>query len=263
MKENNKKFKAENIPLLQFDKNRKSLIEPHLFFKRYSKIPSRCVLTFFQDVIDNLVKSEKAVKIASLSSEIGEHPVYRFKHKNKSFTLFHPGVGAPLAAALLEELIAMGCSKFIVCGGAGVLDKNIAQGNLIVPFSAVRDEGTSYHYLPPSREVTASSPAVDAIKKILLKHKIEYIITKTWTTDGIYRETRGKVKRRRSEGCLAVEMEAAALFAVAKFRKVKLGQILYGGDNLDADVWEDRDWPNNWSVREKLVYLSAEACALI
>ena len=263
MKANKKKYKEEEVPLLQFDPDRNSLIEPHLFFKRYSRIPSHCVITFFHDVVSDFVRTKKAVKIASHYSEMGEHPVYRFKHNNKSYALFHPGVGAPLAAALFEELIAMGCRKFIMCGGAGVLDRNIAQGNLIVPFSAVRDEGTSYHYLPPGREITASPEAVDAIKKVLLKHKIEHVITKTWTTDGFYRETRERIKRRKSEGCLAVEMEAAALFAVAKFRKVKIGQILYGGDNLDADKWEERGWPKNRSVREKLIYLSAEACALL
>ena len=262
MKSNKKNYIAEEIPLLQFDSAEHSLIEPQ-FFKRYSKVPSSCIITFFQDVISDFVTKKKAVKVASMVSEMGEHPVYKFRHKNKSFALFHPGVGAPLAAALLEELIAMGCRKFIACGGAGVLDRNIAQGHLIVPFSAVRDEGTSYHYLPPSSEIKASPEAVEAIKKILMKHKIEHIITKTWTTDGFYRETRSRVLRRKAEGCLAVEMEAAALFAVAKFRKVKLGQILYGGDNLDAESWEDRDWPKNRPVREKLIYLSAEACSLL
>ena len=73
--------------------------------------------------------------------------------------LFHPGVGAPLAAGLLEEVIASGCKKFIACGGAGVLDREIAVGHLIVPTAAIRDEGTSYHYLPPGREVSPSPEA--------------------------------------------------------------------------------------------------------
>ena len=83
---------------------------------------------------------------------------------------------------------------------------------------------------------------------------------KTWTTDAIYRETRAKTELRRSEGCLTVEMEAAAFFAVAQFRGVPFGQILYGGDNLDAEEWDRRDWMSRASVRERLVYLAAEAC---
>ena len=154
----------------------------------------------------------------------------------------------------------MGARKFIACGGAGVLDRSIAMGHLLVPTAAVRDEGTSYHYLPPAREVTPSASAVQAIETVLQRHKIDYLLTKTWTTDAIFRETRAKVEMRRAEGCLAVEMEAASMFAVAQFRKVTLGQILYGGDNLDGDEWDGRNWMANWSVRERLIQLAAEAC---
>jgi uridine phosphorylase len=69
--------------------------------------------------------------------------------------------------------------------------------------------------------------------------------------------------RRRAEGCLTVEMEAAALFAVAKFRNVHLGQILYGGDNLDADEWDSRGWAHRSDVRKKLVKLAARASLAI
>jgi len=102
----------------------------------------------------------------------------------------------------------------------------------VVPVSAVRDEGTSYHYLSPAREVEPSPRAVSAIKLVLERHKVPYITGKTWTTDGFFRETPGKVELRRSEGCLTVEMEAAAFFAVARFRGVTLGQVLYGGDDV-------------------------------
>jgi purine-nucleoside phosphorylase len=92
---------------------------------------------------------------------------------------------------------------------------------------------------------------------------VGYTLVKTWTTDGIYRETRARMSRRRDEGCTAVEMEAAALFAVAQFRNVTLGQILYGGDNLDASQWDSRGWQDRWSIREMLVELAAEACLAI
>jgi uridine phosphorylase len=169
-------------------------------------------------------------------------------------------MGAPLAAAILEETIALGCRNFIACGGAGVLDRSIALGHLLVPTSAVRDEGTSYHYLPPGREVEPTPAAVTAIERVLARHQVEYLLVKTWTTDGVFRETRTRTALRRSEGCLGVEMEAAALFAVARFRNVKIGQILYGGDNLDSEAWDSRGWQRHWTIREKLVELAAEAC---
>src|SRR5690606_13402464 len=156
--------------------------------------------------------------IHELRSEIGRHPIYVVEQEDGTqFTVMHPGVGAPLAAGLLEEAIALGVKKIIACGGAGVLDRNLAVGHIVVPTSAVRDEGTSYHYLPASREVAPSAGAVEAIKATLEAHHISYVTGKTWTTDALYRETQAKALRRREEGCLTVEMEAAAFFAVAQF----------------------------------------------
>jgi uridine phosphorylase len=83
---------------------------------------------------------------------------------------------------------------------------------------------------------------------------------KTWTTDALYRETAAKVTRRRDEGCLTVEMEAAALFAVARFRGVPLAQVLYGGDDVSGAEWDSRHWDKSTSVRERVFWLAAEAC---
>jgi uridine phosphorylase len=144
-----------------------------------------------------------------------------------------------------------------------VLDGTIAVGHVVVPLAAVRDEGVSYHYLPPSREVEAASAAVTAIQSTLERHAVPYLLGKTWTTDGIYRETHARMARRRAEGCLTVEMEAAAFFAVAQFRGVACGQLLYGGDDLSGEVWDGRQWQKDASVREKLFWLAAEACLLL
>ena len=86
--------------------------------------------------------------------------------------VFHPGVGAPLCAAFMDELIALGYKKFIACGGCGVLDSRVKAGHVVIPTSAIRDEGTSYHYLPPAREVSASLEAVTALREILDNHQV-------------------------------------------------------------------------------------------
>jgi uridine phosphorylase len=169
-------------------------------------------------------------------------------------------VGAPLAAGFLDELIALGCDRFIACGGAGVLDGATPVGQVIVPVSAVRDEGTSFHFLPPAREVQAGKQAVAAIIRVLHRHQIAYTAGKSWTTDGLYRETRARIERRRADGCLTVEMEAAAFFAVAAHRGVEFGQLLYGGDDVSGEVWDSRRWDSRRSVREKLFWLAVEAC---
>ena len=83
---------------------------------------------------------------------------------------------------------------------------------------------------------------------------------KTWTTDAPYRETVQKIAQRRAEGCLTVEMEAAGLLAVAQFRQVILGQVVYGGDDLSGSEWDHRAWNSRKEIRESLFWLSAEAC---
>jgi uridine phosphorylase len=245
-------------PILEYDATREALIEPAKLVKPL-EVPEQCVITFFQDVLNRLRRSFKTRVIARQKSEIGHHPLYEIKHKRRRLAVLHPGIGAPLAVGLLEEIIARGCRKFIVCGGCGVLDGSLTVGHLIVPTSAVRDEGTSYHYLPPSREVAADPHAVAVIEQTLQRHGVAYVTGKTWTTDAIYRETPEKIKRRRAEGCLAVEMEASALFAVAQFRGVTLGQILYGGDDVSGLEWDGRGWDKQRAVREKLFWLAAEA----
>jgi uridine phosphorylase len=126
--------------------------------------------------------------------------------------------------------------------------------------SAVRDEGVSYHYLEPGREILADEDVTKVIESVLMRDQIPYLKGKTWTTDAPYRETRTKIKNRQEEGCISVEMEASGLMAVAKFRGVKFGQILYAGDDLSGETWDNRGWQSRDEVRSQLFWLAAEAC---
>ncbi|HEX2912851.1 MAG TPA: nucleoside phosphorylase [Chloroflexia bacterium] len=247
------------FPILEYDSSPEAHIEPSKLIKPLD-VPEHAVACFFQDVITKLAQEHKAQVVKHLRSEIGRHPVYEVEIKGQRLIVFHPGVGAPLSAGFLEEVIAIGCRKFMACGGAGVLNPALAVGHVVVPSSAVRDEGTSYHYLPPGREVSAHPSSLEAIERVLKRHNVEYVVAKTWTTDAIYRETPAKIKRHREEGCATVEMEASAFFAVAQFRQVQFGQLLYGGDDVGSEKWDSRNWTSHTSVREKLFWLAAEAC---
>jgi uridine phosphorylase len=250
----------QQYPIHEFDPAPEAIYSPQHHIVRSAEVPERCVLCFFHDVIAELHESGAAVPVATLGSELGSNPVYRIEVVGEAVALVHPGVGAPMAAFFLEELIALGCTTFVACGGAGVLDREIALGHLVVPTAAIRDEGTSYHYLPPGREVEPDAAALAAIERTLSRHNVAYHRAKTWTTDGLYRETPAKVQRRRAEGCATVEMEAAALFAVAQFRGVPLAQILYGGDDVSGlGDWDHRGWDRQCDLREALCWLAAEA----
>lgn len=255
----------KRYPILEFDPSRKALLEPHVSRShlKHKGLTPYVTLCFFQDVISKVVKKHRAKKVTYLKSEMGKNPVYEIKMGNRRIAFLHPGVGSALAAGVLEEVIAMGGRKIIACGGAGVLRKDLALGHLMVPTSAVRDEGASYHYLPPGREVKPHPKAVLAIRKTLERHSFPFVTGKTWTTDGFFRETHRKVKMRQKEGCLSVEMECAAFFAVGKFRKAMVGQILYGGDDVSGEIHDYRGWDKQESTRERVFWLAVEACAIL
>ncbi len=245
-------------PILEFDSTPEAFIEPSKVI-RARDLPERCVICFFKEVLDKVVVEHNAMIVVENVWEDGPHPIYEIAYRGQRLAFFHPGVGAPIAAGLLEESIAFGCRKFMACGGCGVLEKEIAVGHLIVVSGAIRDEGVSYHYLPPSREVIANPLAVRALEKSLNDQGIPYRVGKTWTTDAPYRETVKKIETRRAEGCLTVEMESAALIAVAKFRHATFGQVLYGGDDLSGVEWDNRQWQSRSDVRESLFWLCADA----
>ncbi len=246
-------------PILEFDPTREALIEPSKVV-RPRDVPEHCVICFFKEVIEKVVEEHNAKILLESKWEDGKHVVYEIEFKGKPLAFFHPGIGSALSSSLLEENIARGCKKFIACGGSGVLVKELAVGHLVVVTSAVRDEGASYHYLPPSREVIAHPAGVNALVNTLTARGVPHLLGKTWTTDAPYRETPNKIAARKNEGCLTVEMEAAGMMAVAQFRDVIFGQILYGGDDLSGSKWDNRGWQSRSEIRESLFWLSAEAC---
>jgi len=247
-----------DAPILDFDAARDAVIEPNLAVRPFD-LPEHVVLCFFRDAITAFVAEHDGREIGRLVSEVASCPVFEVNLDGRRLAIAQAGVGAPLAAGWLEELIALGGRAFVAAGGAGVLVPGIVMGHVVVPTAAIRDEGTSYHYLPASREVAPTDDALAAITATLDRRGIPHVAGKTWTTDAIYRETRDKVSRRVAEGCLTVEMEAAAFFAVARFRGVSFGQVLYAGDDLSGEAWDPRGWPHHDTGRSLLLRLAAEA----
>ncbi len=250
---------AYPYPILEFDPAPEALIEPSRVVHR-KDVPERCVICFFSEALEKVVREQHARMLVTNRWEDGPHPVYEIDYQGARLAFFHPGIGSAMSASLLEEAIARGSRKFIACGGCGVLEPGIALGHLVIVTAAVRDEGASYHYLPPSREVQAQPEGVRALETVLTRQGLPYRLGKTWTTDAPYRETAHKIAARRQEGCSVVEMEAAGMMAVAQFRRVMFGQVLYGGDDLTGEAWDERDWQAKTDIREALFWLSAQAC---
>lgn len=248
----------KEFPILEFDKVSDNIIEPSKFIEKID-MSERVVMCFYSEVIEKLLNEGKLKEIKVLYSQIGKHPIYELDYKGEKVAVFHPGVGAALGGALMEEVIALGGKKFISCGSGGVLNKNIVVGHIIVPNSAVRDEGTSYHYVEPSREISVNKKAIRAIESVLKAHKCSYLLGKTWSTDSFYRETKDKMQLRKDEGCLVVEMECSAFCAIAEYRNVVFGQMIHSGDDISGDEWNSRKEVDRNFIRETLFWFSVEA----
>ncbi len=141
-------------------------------------------------------------------------------------------IGAPAAVTWMEEFIVAGARRFIFAGTAGSLQPSLPIGSLALATSAVREEGTSYHYLPPDVVPYASPSLVTALRTAGEARGCELRAGPVWTTDAVYRETSAKVARYAAQGVLGVEMEAAALFAVAMTRQVDAALIVAMSDEL-------------------------------
>jgi uridine phosphorylase len=251
---------STDYPILEFDDSTEAIIEPSRILKPVDGMPERCVLPIYQTVIETLQKDGRLVHLKDIRTSIGMMPIYHLRDEGEDIAVAHPGLCAPFAAVVLEVLIAFGCRKFIACGSAGVLDSSLATGTVVVPSAAVRDEGTSYHYISPGREIEAQADVVQIIRTVLEDHGVTYQVGKTWTTDGLYRETKKRIAKRKSEGCLTVEMECAAFLAVAAFRGVRFGQLLATGDDVSGNEWDPRRTEHYKSFPERLFWLSVEAC---
>lgn len=243
----------------QFYEDRNAFLNPCDITEEISGFPEVCITTFSESIIKNFVENNTSKIIANLYSANGIIPVYEINYAHKKMGLFLSRVGAPACAAGLEEIIALGAKKVIQFGCCGILNQSIADGKIIIPSSAVRDEGTSYHYVSGSEEISADNLSNEIAVQYLKRTNIPYIVGKVWTTDAIYRETPEAIAERKKQGCIAVEMECSASLAVAKFRNIPIIQFFYGADNLDSDKWEIRDLTDyGLSLSDKYMAIALE-----
>jgi uridine phosphorylase len=248
----------KEYPILEFDDDKSAFIRPSNLIQPIENIPENCVLCFFSEAIEKILNEYPHKIISYFKSEGTNYPLYELEYSGHKISLIQASVGAPMAAAQIEELSEMGCRKFIACGMCGVLQKELAVGHLIIPTSAVRDEGTSYHYIKPSREIVANERIVKIIENTLLNKNVPFIKAKTWTTDAFYRETTKKIAQRKQEGCVTVEMETSTYIAVSQYNNVEFGQILCSGDSLAGEEWDKRNYNKRTDIREFVLRITLD-----
>lgn len=226
------------IPILEYDPSQTAVFMPG----SERNFPEYAVFPFLADEVEKFVKQENARQIGSYISATKVFPICEIEYGGRPVCLCQAPVGSAPAVQLLDYLIGNGCSKIISAGSCGALQP-FNENEFLIPTEALRCEGASYHYLPPSRTVKQNPAAVSAIERALRKNNIRYETCKTWTTDGFYRETKDMVEYRKAEGFSVVEMECAALFACAQFRNAVFGQFLFTADTLaDSNAYLERGW---------------------
>lgn len=165
--------------------------------------------------------------------------LYRMEGSGIDMGLIGGTVGAPFAVLIAEQLIALGCQHILAYSSSGAVSDQLTLPCLVVPERALRDEGTSYHYLPPARWAHYTGKLPDIVARHAARVGLPVHRGTTWTTDAPYRETRIQIQRHREEGILTVEMEAAALMALAQTRGVEIASLLHV---TNAFATEDNDF---------------------
>ena len=206
-------------------------------YRPMEDFPETIVMTF-QDKTFQALENVCPTEVITTLREGRDIPVHKLRWNGRDIGIFQTLVGGAGTAGLLEEALVMGAKKVLLYGSCGVLDLALAAGHFILPTQAYRDEGTSYHYLPVGDYVDV--PTARRLGEIFDELRLPYVEGRVWTTDAIYRETRGNMEKRKADGCIAVDMECASAMAVAQFRGASVYQFLYAEDSLDGDAWDPR-----------------------
>lgn len=230
-----------DVPILEYDDSLESILSPTHENLDIS-LPEKAVFAFLGEIPDQYAASHNLIAIAEFESITKTYPIYITDYNGEQVCFCQAPVGAAAAAQILDWLIGYGVKTVLAVGSCGTLE-DVPENIFLVPTKALRDEGTSYHYLPPSRFVEIKPSVLKSIEQAMDQLHLPYTECITWTTDGFFRETRDKIAYRKEEGCSVVEMECASLAAVAEFRGITFGQLLFTADTLaNPDHYDERDW---------------------
>lgn len=197
--------------------------------------PKGVIICYSPNLFNYIIEKQGATKVDNV---FGDY-FYIVEDNNKQFGVCAGfGIGAPMVAMLIEELNAFGVKLFLSIGTAGSLQKHLKLGSIVICDKAIRDEGTSHHYLKSEKFSYSSDEVTKKLTEVIEIMKLDFAIGTSWTIDAPFRETYAEIENYSNENVLTVEMEAAALFAVAKYLNVDAGAIFTISDYLCEDEWE-------------------------
>jgi uridine phosphorylase len=205
-------------------------------FRRIRKVPPGavppvCILEFDGDLTDWLVRKGMAAPFPSWACF--HTTMFAVELEGLMCGIIARTIGGPYAVLIAEQLHAAGSRIIVGLTSAGRLAPNLPLPCLVVATAAIRDEGTSYHYLAPDMEVACPTPVVAHLERELAATGWSVRSGKVWTTDAPYRETRAQLQRWTGECALAVEMQAASLFAFGAARQAAVASVAMVSNAID------------------------------
>ena len=238
--------------LEEFDFDKSAVIEPWFVHQPVEGFPETVVSIFHHTLFQRIVDFLGGKVIAETKDVDGHWPVYEVNYKGKRFAMYKARLGAPACVGSFEDIIPMGAKRIILLGNCGVLDKSIEDCGIIIPTSAIRDEGTSYHYAPAADYIDVNKKYIPEFIEVLKELGYPYVMG-------------GKVAKRKEMGAICVEMECSAMQAMCDFRGVEFFQFLYAGDNLDHSTWDPRSLSGTSRLedKEKIALLAFELAVKI
>ncbi len=170
-------------------------------------------------------------------------------------------VGASFAVLVAEELFASGCRLLVSLTSAGQIAPAGSPPYFVVIDRALRDEGTSYHYAPPAEFAEADVKLVEVAAAALAESGPTSVVGASWTTDAPFRETAEAIEAARKRGIIAVEMEAAALYAFARAANVRVLCLAHVTNTMGL-AGDDFEKGEAHGARDALAALSAVVRAI-
>jgi uridine phosphorylase len=178
------------------------------------EVPPACLLDMDGELVERLVSSGRAV--VDPAWPCFHTRLYRWQVGSAEVGIVAGTVGAPFAVLVAEELFVSGCEVLVSISSAGLVSPAARPPFFVIIERALRDEGTSHHYLAPARYAEAKPELIAAVAQALAGTATPVLKGASWTTDAPFRETAALIADRRAEGILSVEMEAAALLAMGR-----------------------------------------------
>ena len=188
-------------------------------------VPEICVLEFDGDLTDWIVSTGIATPYKSWACF--HTAMFSFEVDGVTCGVVPRTIGGPYAVLVAEQMAASGARVVLGLTSAGRVSSTMPVPGLVAVKRAIRDEGTSYHYLRPSTSVGALPRLASLLESELRKQPLPVLSGTVWTTDAPYRETAEQLAHHAKTGILAVEMQAASLFAFSKARRFPVGMVAY------------------------------------